>query len=218
MTECEWATSTDPQAMLRFVLSTGLASERKVRLFAVACWRRIRREGLWTRLVRAIETAERYADGWASRQELLNAKSTACKLAKGVQRLVYDPMVWPPGFGPRLEPRDLLLAAYAAEERPVVLAERMAEVVAWPEVREAGPNLLRDLFGPPIAIELSWRTPDVVSLAQDIYENPGLEGLPMLADALQKVGCTDAGLLGHLRGPGPHARGCWALDQILGTT
>ena len=30
------------------------------------------------------------------------------------------------------------------------------------------------------------------------------------------VGGTDAGLLGHLRGEGPHWRGCFALDAVLG--
>ena len=36
--------------------------------------------------------------------------------------------------------------------------------------------------------------------------------LPILEDA----GCTDANVLSHLRGPGPHARGCWVVDRILG--
>ncbi len=40
--------------------------------------------------------------------------------------------------------------------------------------------------------------------------------LGVLADALEDAGCTDAELLGHLRGPGPHVRGCWALDLVLG--
>jgi hypothetical protein len=35
-------------------------------------------------------------------------------------------------------------------------------------------------------------------------------------DALERAGCTDAELLGHLRGPGPHVRGCWAVDLVLG--
>jgi hypothetical protein len=37
----------------------------------------------------------------------------------------------------------------------------------------------------------------------------------LLADALEDAGCTDAGLLGHLRSPGPHVRG-WAVDLVLG--
>jgi hypothetical protein len=43
-------------------------------------------------------------------------------------------------------------------------------------------------------------------------------GLAVLADALEDAGCTDAELLGHLRRPGPHVRGSWALDLITGRT
>ncbi len=44
----------------------------------------------------------------------------------------------------------------------------------------------------------------------------GVARLPVLADALEDAGCADAELLGHLRGPGPHVRGCWAVDMIPG--
>jgi hypothetical protein len=37
----------------------------------------------------------------------------------------------------------------------------------------------------------------------------------VLADALEEVGGADEALLGHLRGPGPHVRGCWAVDLVL---
>jgi hypothetical protein len=40
--------------------------------------------------------------------------------------------------------------------------------------------------------------------------------LAVLADALEEAGCADAELLGHLRGPGLHVRGCWAVDSLLG--
>ncbi|HKB40626.1 MAG TPA: hypothetical protein VKD72_29640, partial [Gemmataceae bacterium] len=40
--------------------------------------------------------------------------------------------------------------------------------------------------------------------------------LAVLADALEDAGCSDADLLSHLRGSGPHVRGCWAVDLILG--
>jgi hypothetical protein len=40
--------------------------------------------------------------------------------------------------------------------------------------------------------------------------------LAVLADALEEAGCADADLLVHLRGPGPHARGCWVLELLLG--
>jgi hypothetical protein len=38
----------------------------------------------------------------------------------------------------------------------------------------------------------------------------------VLADALEEAGCTDADILGHLRAAAPHARGCWAVDLLLG--
>jgi hypothetical protein len=30
------------------------------------------------------------------------------------------------------------------------------------------------------------------------------------------AGCTDAELLAHLRSPGPHVRGCHAIEALLG--
>jgi len=40
--------------------------------------------------------------------------------------------------------------------------------------------------------------------------------LAILADALEETGLTNADILDHLRGPGPHYRGCWSVDLILG--
>jgi hypothetical protein len=57
----------------------------------------------------------------------------------------------------------------------------------------------------------------VLILASRIYRSRAFGHLPVLADALEDAGCTDAELLGHLRGPGPHVRGCWAVDLILAT-
>ena len=63
----------------------------------------------------------------------------------------------------------------------------------------------------------------MVALARVAYDQRELPSgtldvarLAVLADALEEAGCTDADLLGHLRGPGPHARGCWAVDLLLG--
>jgi hypothetical protein len=59
--------------------------------------------------------------------------------------------------------------------------------------------------------------------AQAAYEQPelpagtlGTTRLVVLADALEEAGCDRAELLSHLRGPGPHVRGCWAVDLLLG--
>ena len=70
---------------------------------------------------------------------------------------------------------------------------------------------------------LNWNDRAIPRLAEAIYEKRRLpEGtleparLAVLADALEDAGCTDGDLLTHLRGPGPHVRGCWVVDLLLG--
>jgi hypothetical protein len=58
----------------------------------------------------------------------------------------------------------------------------------------------------------------VVKLAQAIYDDRAFDRLPILADALEDAGCHDAGILAHCRGPGPHVKGCWVVDLLLGKT
>jgi hypothetical protein len=53
-------------------------------------------------------------------------------------------------------------------------------------------------------------------LAQAIYDDRAFDRLPILADALEEAGCDTADILAHCRGPGPHVRGCWVVDLILG--
>jgi hypothetical protein len=75
----------------------------------------------------------------------------------------------------------------------------------------------------PATISSTRSTPQAVALAQAAYDERVLPAgtldtarLAVLADALEDAGCADADLLGHLRGPGPHVRGCWAVDLLLG--
>jgi hypothetical protein len=60
-------------------------------------------------------------------------------------------------------------------------------------------------------------------LAEGIYEERQMPvgtldtaRLAILADALIDAGCDDAELIQHCRSAGPHVRGCWAVDLILG--
>ena len=79
--------------------------------------------------------------------------------------------------------------------------------------------LVRDLIGNPFrpaTLTGPYRTPGVAGMAESIYAEGRFEELPVLADALEDAGCADADILSHLRGPGPHVRGCWALDLCLG--
>lgn len=61
-----------------------------------------------------------------------------------------------------------------------------------------------------------WLTSTVVSLARTMYETRDFGAIPVLADALEESGCDDAGVLGHCRDGGPHVRGCWVVDMVLG--
>jgi hypothetical protein len=78
--------------------------------------------------------------------------------------------------------------------------------------------LVRELFGNPFRpVQLSRRerTRDVLTLARAIYDDRAFEQMPVLADALEDAGCTEAQFLDHCRQGRPHALGCWALDAVL---
>lgn len=90
-------------------------------------------------------------------------------------------------------------------------------------------TLFRCVFGDPRrplpslpSSVLAWNDGCVVKLATATYEKRSLPGgtldnsrLGVLADALEEAGCHDEDILAHLRGPGPHVRGCWPVDLVL---
>jgi hypothetical protein len=85
--------------------------------------------------------------------------------------------------------------------------------------RQAQAELARDIFGNPfrpVAFSPSWRTDTAVALARQTYESRDFGAMPILADALQDAGCDNTHILSHCRGQGPHVRGCWVLDLVLG--
>jgi hypothetical protein len=188
MTEAEWLACTDPQEMLAFLLAHPGYSERKVRLFAVACYWQVEEfhwdEPLFDAEVEAVED---------SALQLCTEEA--------------DYAAW--------------MAQWAAER------SQYAEDGAWPAgAAEAGQaDLLRDLFGNPfrpLALDAGSLPPTVRDLAQAAYEerlerNRELDPtrLAILADALEEAGCTEPAVLDHLRGPGPHVRGCWPVDLVL---
>src|SRR5262249_49649846 len=111
-----------------------------------------------------------------------------------------------------LNPRELNATAPARER------ERLAQA-----------HLVRDLLGNPFQpvtadpAWLSWNDGAVVTLAQAASDERLLPTghldparLGVLADALEDAGCSDEAILEHLRDPGPHVRGCWVVDLILG--
>jgi hypothetical protein len=95
-----------------------------------------------------------------------------------------------------------------------------------PQERVAQSALLREIVGNPfrpVSIDPSWQTPTVTNLATAAYQKRSLPSgklqparLAVLTDALEEAGCTNADILSHCRSAGPHVRGCWAVDLILG--
>jgi hypothetical protein len=84
----------------------------------------------------------------------------------------------------------------------------------WP-----GGWLVREIFGNPFRpprFDPAWRTPDVMGLARTIYDEKAFDRLPILSDALLDAGCNEDRILAHCREAGPHARGCWVVDRVLG--
>jgi hypothetical protein len=79
--------------------------------------------------------------------------------------------------------------------------------------------VLRDIFGNPfhpVSLDPSWVTSTVATLAQQMYDSRDFTPMPILADALMDAGCDNADVLDHCRGSGPHVRGCWVVDLLLG--
>jgi hypothetical protein len=71
----------------------------------------------------------------------------------------------------------------------------------------------------PVAVNptwLTWNDSTIVKIAQTIYDERAFDRLPILADALQDSGCNHEDILDHCRSAGPHVRGCWVVDALLG--
>jgi hypothetical protein len=220
--------------MLKFLEDSGRGSERKLKLFACGCGRRYccylhktPDKPLIDRHCReVIDAAERAIDGMSPPEEL---EAVWVVAARQMDQVVPLPI----GLF-----RDLYAVmrgnwgSWAIRYDDTVRAAREGVTLDEAELRkgyaERGfqADLLRDLFGPLpfrlVTILPAWQTPEVMSLAQAAYDQRELPAgtldlarLAVLADALEDAGCTDQTVLGHLRGPGPHVRGCWALDLLL---
>jgi len=240
MTEAEWNGCTDPQKMLEFL--RGKASDRKLRLFAVACCRRVWHLLADERSRKAVEVAERYADMVTVSGDDLDAARQAAEDAAEAKAWdsANDLDTWDAWANAATAARNTLMgdmdghSAWIASSAPAFYQRMMpAWVVSWtageaagwgneePDVQsEQQANVLRDIFGPlpfrPTALDPPWLTPTVKSLATAIYADRAFDRLPILADALEDAGCTNADILSHCRGPGPHVLGCWVVDLLLG--
>jgi hypothetical protein len=228
VTEAEWLNGTDPRSMLDEFW--GRSRDRKLRLFACACVRRVWDALADPRSRMAVEVAERFADGGATWAELRVAFNAAWAAGHGLA-----------GHTGVAEAAALECASHDsfAAARNASLAA--AQAVAWsaPRVAAGGAEIydaladalaeaqadqcarLRELIGNPFrpvnlpADVLTWNDGTVPRLAGLVYAARRWEDLPVLADALEEAGCGDADVLAHCRGGGEHIRGCWVVDALL---
>jgi hypothetical protein len=220
MTEAEWNSCSRPDRMLLFLWSRRAASDRKLRLFACG-WCRTYADLLVAEGLRAVDVSELYADGLADEAEVRTAREAAKRpdLTTGnAEHLRIPEVQW--------AMRAAVLVAWGKANSWRAIRQ-VADYVHgnWDgDWRKAGEwaSWVRDIFGPlpfhHLAIPDAWVTSNGGTerrLAESIYALQAWEELPILADALEESGCHDAVILGHCRGPGPHARGCWVLDLLL---
>src|SRR5262249_35678037 len=161
----------------------------------------------------AVDVSDRFADGRASRAELAAAGQAS---GDADTELLYsrdDGWDQPEFFAACVA----TWSAHAPQERdyPSMVAQLATAVVAAQRVADYA----RDVFGNPfrpVSFGPRWRTPAAAGVASAVYDERAFDRLPVLADALEDAGCSDAEVLAHLRSVGPHVRGCWALDLALG--
>jgi hypothetical protein len=234
VTESQWLGCTDPDAMLDALRKQqensggGLfgwrrrarerSEGRKLRLFACACCRRI-----WPLLAdersrRAVETAERFAEGMASRTELYAAWAAAGQATVEAAAL-GEAFRWAAGAALTAASAEVW-AAWGTAWAGAAACKRTPGTAA--AERAAQCDLLRDIFGNPFAanpLNLAHKRRQAgraVALARGIYEGQRFGEMPLLADVLRAVGCAGEDALAHCRSCKVHVRGCWVLDGVLG--
>ena len=230
MTEAEWQVAADPGPMFDHLLHQLKPWTRKWRLFACACGRRVSDLMPTGRERQQADFAERLADDpkleavrdyyvsplpdYSRRQA--RSYSTSAHLASWFATNSNAP-----------------LAAYQASCHCLDAAVRKSGAMARRDARSAGPDMraagdrereahaafIRDIFGNPFrpaSFSPAWRTSTALTLARQMYESRDFSLMPILADALQDAGCEAEDILAHCRGEGPHVRGCWVVDLVLG--
>ena len=207
LTEAEWQGCIDLLHMWVSLARVPAPRDfRKYRLFNCACVRRVLDCVTNVHSQRALHVLERNIEGAASWEEVEATRRIVQEAA------LDDPAAWLNSDEP------ILVALKAAGAR----AEHSSDdhgARAKEEVEQC--HLFRDIFSNPFrpaTLDPSWLTSTVVALARGIYEERAFDRMPILADALQDAGCDNEDVLNHCRGPGPHVRGCWVVDLVLGKT
>jgi hypothetical protein len=237
MTEQEWL-DADSVAVREYFWEN--LSPRTVCLFACACVRRIWHLLPDARSRKAVEVAERLADGQAILDEqdaaleaayavveaapYLSSDREAALAAYNTLDFNGDAMLTDPAEGHEEQDYKNVVSALdnaAGAVVPMIAEKEQQQALRHGEMT-AHYKLLMDLgVSPnrrhPGALSwLSWNDGAIYKLAKAIYEERAFDRMPILGNALEDAGCDNADILNHCRAPGPHVRGCWVVDLLLG--
>jgi hypothetical protein len=204
MTEADWSACVDPDGMLEYL--RGKASDRKLRLFACACCRRVGHLPWDEASRKAVAMSEQYADGLVSKGKLAAA-------AKAVRNTVLDALHASCGGVARIAagPEAFGAAKNTARNAAWALAKQAGNPL-WLAERQGQAELLREIIGNPFrmpSLPVMW-PPKVSILARAAYA--GEDQTEALRDALSAAGMAE--WAAHFRQP-THPKGCWVIDVIL---
>jgi hypothetical protein len=239
--EAAWLASTELRAMLNFLL--GKSRERKFRLFACACCRRVDHLLSDEGSRRALELVEQFHDGLITKKTYDSGERMAFDAYNGLVREVAAAESISGGMnadGVRLLARMFAaqavvgcyrrnywdvargccgaLRGHGTADVEVGESQGVGEGIEGAE-QAVQVALLRDIFGNPfrpITLNSSWLTSTVLALVEGIYSEKAFDRMPILADALQDAGCDNEDVLDHCRQREEHVRGCFVVDLLLG--
>jgi hypothetical protein len=215
MNRTAWLSSNDPMPMLAWLREHG--NERKLRLFACACCRRLeallRGQESW--LVGEIERGEQMAEAGGLYTPQPNLGRSVVPSPTGERQLAANVVLAVRAASAWNAAREVVTASRALLRARPDSADECLDVEA-----RAQAALVRDVFGglfhsEPVYLAGVVEHPAVLPLARAIYQDRSFAELPVLADALEDAGCTDEEMLEHCREPGEHVRGCWVVDLLL---
>jgi hypothetical protein len=227
-------------------LAAARLSDRKLNLFNLWCCHSLRPYLRDPRINAAVRYAEQYVDElWddtADREAVrLAAQQAVQQLSKWAHSLprsqtqfrnrrvyVHAAKVAQQAVGNDLPSRGVYFTsqltayayAWANDDAPDTYPDDSPSCEALKKAHfQLQDSIFRDLVGNPFRpgeFDPLWRTSDVLGLARAVYEDSAFDRLPILADALMDAGCADNLVLSHCRSAGPHTRGCWVVDLVLG--
>ena len=209
MTEEEWLSAKRPVQLIDFIFAK--LSVRRQRLIAIGSCETIPSEILGDDGARWLATVGRLAEKPDVKITWKLVRKWSDEFWRGqywsVRERNLSEVFFQVGLG-NLRPTLVNVASFrgTAERNNDFEDEAIAYVV-----REIVSNPFR-----PVTFLPEWRTSTILALATGIYEEKAFDRMPILADALQDANCDNDEILNHCRGPGPHVRGCFLIDLILG--